>query len=98
MTDDFRVEFTERSRMDLRSAKDWLTQRGSGRRSHQRYIAILSALMDLGSAPHRWPASEHVGFRKRSIEGYRILYSIDGARRMVTVRRVLGPGQDLSSA
>lgn len=96
MTEDFRVEFTARSRLDLRSARNWLTQPGSGRRSHQRYIAILHALRDLGVSPHRWPASDHVGFRKRSIEGYRILYSIDGARRMVTVRRVLGPGQEAS--
>jgi mRNA-degrading endonuclease RelE of RelBE toxin-antitoxin system len=97
MRDDFQVELTARSRLDLRSAKDWLSQPGSGRRSHQRYIAILEALVDLRVSPHRWPASEHVGFRRRSIEGYRILYSIDGARRMITVRRVLGPGQDASA-
>lgn len=96
MTADFRVEFTQRSRADLQAAKLWLTQPGSGRRSHARYVAILNALIDLETSPHRWPASEHVGFRKRSIDGYRLIYSIDGGRRTVVVRRILGPGQDQS--
>ena len=94
MSENYRVEFTTRSHKDLKSAKDWLTQPGSGRRSHARYVAILEALDDLGTSPHRWPRSDHIGFRKRSIEGYRVFYSIDGNRKMVTVRRILGPGQD----
>ncbi|WGM46704.1 hypothetical protein KOAAANKH_01577 [Brevundimonas sp. NIBR10] len=94
MSDPFQVEFTARSRGDLKSAKAWLTQPGSGQRSHARYISIIDALENLSETPHRWPKSEHIGFRKRSINGYRIFYSIDGNRRMVTVRRVLGPRQD----
>ena len=98
MNDDFRVEFTARSLIDLQAAKDWLTQRGAGQRSHGRYVSILKALVDLETSPYRWPTSGHVGFRKRSIEGYRIFYSVDGSRRMITVRRIFGPGQDASTS
>jgi mRNA-degrading endonuclease RelE of RelBE toxin-antitoxin system len=97
VSDDFSVEFTARSRKDLQQAREWLTQPGSGRQAHLRYLSILKALSDLSVSPFRWPISDHVGFRKRPIEGYRIFYSIDGARRMVVVRRILGPGQDTNS-
>ncbi len=97
MSDDFRVELTATARADLQAAKRWLTQPGSGRRAHARYISILKALIDLSTSPYRWPASEHVGFLKHSIEGYRVFYSIDGGRRRVTVRRILAPGQDRST-
>ncbi|WP_396592724.1 type II toxin-antitoxin system RelE/ParE family toxin [Brevundimonas sp. R86498] len=97
MSQDFRVEFTARSREDVQAARHWLTQPGSGRRSHRRYLALLHALSDLGGSPHRWPASDHVGFRKRSIEGYLVIYSIDAGRRTITVRRIFGPGQETST-
>lgn len=97
MTDLFKVEFTAKARTDLSAAKLWLMQPGSGRRSHGRYLAILKALEDLTISLHRWPTGDHVGFRKRALEDYRILYSIDGGRRMVTIRRILGPGQDLTA-
>ena len=97
MSDDFRVEFTARARKDLQAAKQWLTQPGSGRRSHGRYLGMLNAIADLTASPHRWPASDHVGFRKRSIEGYLVIYSIDGGRQTVTIRRIFSPGQETST-
>ncbi|MFN3670167.1 MAG: type II toxin-antitoxin system RelE/ParE family toxin [Brevundimonas sp.] len=97
MTDDARLEFTARARRDLNHAKSWLTQPGSGRKAHNRYVAILRALLDLRRYPLRWPPAEHAGVRKLSVEAYIVLYEIDGHGEVVTVLRIFGPHQDLSN-
>lgn len=96
MTDDARLEFTARARRDLNSAKSWLMQPGSGRKAHNRYVAILRALLDLRHHPLRWAPAEHMGVRKLSVEDYIILYQISGDDEVVTVLRIFGPYQDRS--
>jgi plasmid stabilization system protein ParE len=97
VTEEARLEFTTRARRDLNGAKAWLTQPGSGRKAHNRYVAILRALLDLRYHPLRWPPAEHIGVRKQSVEGYIILYQISGDGGVVTVLRVFGPHQDRTS-
>lgn len=94
MTVEARLEFTARARRDLNSAKSWLTQPGSGRKAHNRYVEILRALLDLRHHPLRWPPAEHLRVRKRSVESYAILYQINGDGDVVTVLRIFGPYQD----
>lgn len=90
----YRLVIPAQARSDLAAAKAWLTQPGSGRRSHPRYIDILRALLTLEESPARWPASGHGGQRRRILHGYSLLYSIDEGRQTVTILRIFGPYQD----
>ncbi len=90
----YRLIIPAQARSDLAAAKSWLTQPGSGRRSHQRYIDILKALLALEDTPALWPASGHGGLRRRVLHGYSLLYSVDEGRRVVTLLRIFGPYQD----
>jgi len=96
VTAEARLKFTARARRDLNGAKAWLTQPGSGRKAHNRYVAILRALLDLMRHPLRWAPAEHIGVRKQSVEGYIILYQISGDGAVVSVLRIFGPYQDRS--
>ena len=97
MTQETRLEFSARARRDLNRAKSWLTQPGSGRKAHDRYVSILRALLDLRHHPLRWAPAEHIGVRKLSVEGYVVLYQISGDGEVVTVLRVFAPYQDRAS-
>jgi plasmid stabilization system protein ParE len=95
--DEARLKFTARARRDLDGARAWLMQPGSGRKAHNRYVAILRALLDLRHHPLRWATSEHIGVRKRSVEGHVLLYQISRDGEHVTVLRIFGPYQDRTS-
>jgi plasmid stabilization system protein ParE len=94
VTVETRLEFTARARRDLNGAKSWLLQPGSGRKAHNRYIAILRSLLDLRRFPLRWAMTEHAGVRKLSVEGYIVLYQLSGDGEVVTVLRIFAPHQD----
>ena len=81
----------DKARIDLASIHAWLTQPGSGRRGRARYAAVIAAMMELRTAPKRWPIGETPNVRERPIEGYRIYYQVDEDTRFIEVLRVFGP-------
>ena len=89
-----RLRVVDRARIDLAAIHAWLTQPGSGRRGHGRYLNILKAMSDLRSAPLRWPVGDTPEVRERPIEGHRIYYRIDRDIGLIEILRIFAPYQD----
>lgn len=94
MKDLYRLDISDTARADLASARRWLLQPGSGFRAHRRYQAILAAIQDLKTSPHRWPSGEVPEVHERPVEGHRLFYRIDIEDRRVRIMRTFGPYQD----
>lgn len=91
-----KLRVTDRARIDLTSIHEWLTQPGSGRRGRARYAAVVAAMLELRTAPHRWPIGEAPEVRERPVDGHRIYYQVDDDARLIEVLRVFGPYQNRS--
>lgn len=97
MSQIFEVELTEHARSDLVSARNWLTQSGSGLRSRLRLSRINRALVELQFNPLRWPMGPYRHARERFVDGYTVRYVVDPHRSIVSVLRIFGPYQDRTS-
>ena len=93
---DYAVVFTARARIDLLALRRWLSQPGSGLKARLKIARISRALAELQFSPGRWPVSRHEGAKERVVDGYLIVYRIDGGRGQVRILRVFGPYQDRS--
>ena len=91
-----KLRIVEAARRDLAAIRAWLTQPGSGRRGYVRYAAVISAMLDLRTAPQRWPFGDITGVRERPVEGHRIFYRLYEDAEIVEILRVFGPYQDRS--
>ena len=89
-----KLRVVDRARLDLAAIHSWLTQPGSGRKGHTRYAHVIAALLDLQTAPRRWPIGETPNVRERPVEGHRIYYRVSDDARLIEVLRIFGPWQD----
>jgi plasmid stabilization system protein ParE len=85
---------------DLRDARRWLLQPGSGPDARRRWEALKEVPRGLLDHPYRGRASaDHPGYRELAVSGYRLLYQVrpdtgDAATAGdVEIVRVFGPGQ-----
>jgi plasmid stabilization system protein ParE len=95
------LTYTDRAIADLKAAKRWLTQPGSGPAAWAKLDAILTAIEGLRDYPCRWPPGRYLGVRERVCAGgWRELYEVipdTGSNETagdVLVLRVYAPGQD----
>lgn len=85
---------------DLRNARLWLLQPGSGAGARGRWNALLRARRRLADHPYSGRRNEeHEGCRVLTVSGHRIVYQVvpdtgDAATAgEVQVLRIFGPGQ-----
>ncbi len=79
---------------DLRRAREWLLQPGSGPHARRRSEALRQAPRSLAEHPPRGrPSADHPGYRELAVSGWRLLYRVSPGRGGVEILRVFGPGQ-----
>ncbi|WP_238225332.1 type II toxin-antitoxin system RelE/ParE family toxin [Methylorubrum aminovorans] len=95
-----RLILSREAALDIEAARRWLRQPGAGRRAAERLRQIRVVILELRTAPLRWPFGEHDGVREAGAGSYRILYQVepesDISEGDVVVLRVFGPRQDRS--
>ncbi len=69
-------EYSAEAQRDLSRAIIWLTQPGSGRKTHRRPATIVAAVNALKRRPCRWRREEGVG-RVLIVAGYYVIYRVD---------------------
>jgi plasmid stabilization system protein ParE len=85
---------------DVRAARTWLNQPGSGRRARSRFEQIRSAIKELRNTPCLWAVGDQPPYRERVAGEYVIVYEVSpdtGNNQTagdVEVIRVFGPGQE----
>ncbi|MBM3512270.1 MAG: hypothetical protein FJX59_00985 [Alphaproteobacteria bacterium] len=91
----------EAAERDFESAEDWLTRPGSGLRAQRKLSALIIAVSNLIIDGRRWPIYLPAGnprIRKRSIEGFTIIYEIvepvpTDSGEDIFIHAIYGPGQ-----
>ncbi len=88
------VRLSTQALRDLQGIREWIAPDNPA-----RAVTFIEELRDaadrIGTMPHAFPLIpryERHGIRRRSYNGYGILYSVQPDR--VFVHRIIGPGQD----
>jgi plasmid stabilization system protein ParE len=97
------IRLSKSAERDLDSIEEWLTQIGAGGHAAAKFTRVLQAIQDLAVQADVWPivdfpaAAKDLGYRKRVVGDYVVVYAIRGPREApyVAIWRVLGPGRTL---
>ncbi len=93
-----RLRIAPAAAKDLRLARAWLLQPGSGAEARRRWEALRQAPRRLLEQPWRGrPSRDHGDYRELVVSGYRLLYRLDDGATTIDLLRVFGPGQDGST-
>jgi plasmid stabilization system protein ParE len=95
------VRLSKAAERDLDSIEDWLTQAGAGAAAAELLERLFHAIRHLSVEAELWPIVDianvpgHLGYRKRVVEEYVIVYAVRGPKRQphLSVLRILGPGR-----